>query len=260
MRFFAPMVITVSLLVGIVSADTSPAPKHLFILSGQSNMAHLDPEISFKPILGEALGKDNVIIVKDALSGQPIRRWYKSWKPLNGEASQGAGDLYERLLILVRDAIRDVEVGTVTFVWMQGEKDAREGHGEVYAESFNGLIEQLRSDLKRPDMNVVIGRLSDFDLDNDTYPHWTKVRDAQMAVADADPRAAWVDTDDLNGPKNRLHYTKPEGYTELGKRFAEKALAFIGESGADIPVYPKGLPVDGQTGMSAPPSRKTFSG
>ena len=224
MRLFAPIVISVSLFAGIVSSDTAPAPKHLFILSGQSNMAHLDPEISFKPTVSKALGKENVIIVKDALSGQPIRRWYKSWKPLNGEGQKETGDLYARLLVLIREAIRDVEVGTVTFVWMQGEKDAREGHGEVYAKSLKGLIEQLRSDLKRPDMNVVIGRLSDFDLENDTYPHWTRVREAQMKVADADPRAAWVDTDDLNGPKNLLHYTKPEGYTELGKRFAEKAL------------------------------------
>lgn len=227
MRLFALMVICVSLVTGTVSSDTAPAPKHLFILSGQSNMAHLDPEISFKPILGEALGKENVIIVKDALSGKPIRRWYKSWKPLNGKTPKETGDLYARLLVLVREAIRDVEVGTVTFVWMQGETDAREGHGEVYAESLKGLIEQLRSDLKRPDMNVVIGRLSDFDLDNDTYSHWTKVREAQMAVAGADPRAAWVDTDDLNGPENKLHYARPEGYKELGKRFAEKALALI---------------------------------
>jgi hypothetical protein len=35
-----------------------------------------------------------------------------------------------------------------------------------------------------------------------------------------------VDTDDLNGPKNDLHYTK-EGYEELGRRFATKAADLV---------------------------------
>ena len=53
--------------------------KHLFILSGQSNMAGLRPEESFTPAVEAAFGKDHVIVVKDAQGGQPIRRWYKKW-------------------------------------------------------------------------------------------------------------------------------------------------------------------------------------
>jgi lysophospholipase L1-like esterase len=53
-----------------------------------------------------------------------------------------------------------------------------------------------------------------------------EVRKAQVAVAEKNPRGAWVDTDDLNGPKDGLHYNK-EGYVELGKRFAEKAVELI---------------------------------
>ncbi|MFO7901367.1 MAG: sialate O-acetylesterase, partial [Planctomycetota bacterium] len=63
-------------------------------------------------------------------------------------------------------------------------------------------------------------------MDNSRYPHWTLVREAQVNVAEANPRGAWVDTDDLNGPRDELHYTK-EGYRTLGKRFAEKAIGFI---------------------------------
>ena len=116
---------------------------------------------------------------------------------------------------------------------MQGERDARKGYGEVYAASLRGLIEQLKNDLNRK-INFVIGRLSDFDMDNSRYPHWTMVRKAQMEVAEADPRGAWLNTDDLNDKiknngneiKNRLHYTR-EGYKILGKRFAEKAIELI---------------------------------
>jgi len=43
--------------------------KHLFILSGQSNMRGLDTDLSFTPTVQEAFGKVNVIVVKDAKGG-----------------------------------------------------------------------------------------------------------------------------------------------------------------------------------------------
>lgn len=211
--------------------------KHLFILSGQSNMAGLDPNLSFTPAVEEAFGKDRVIVVKDAMGGQPIRRWYKQWRPESGEKSENQariGDLYDRLMTKVNAAIKGQTIETVTFVWMQGERDAREKHGKVYAESMRGLIDQLAGDLEREHINFVIGRLSDFDMENKRYPHWTMVRDAQVAVAEADPRGAWVDTDNLNDGKDKrgkeikddLHYSV-EGYKTLGQRFADKAIALI---------------------------------
>ena len=72
--------------------------KHLFILSGQSNMAGLKPDESFIPTVEKEFGKENVIVVKDAHGGQPIRRWHKKWKSAKGEAFKGAGDLYDRLI------------------------------------------------------------------------------------------------------------------------------------------------------------------
>ena len=123
--------------------------KHLFILSGQSNMAGLDPKISFTPAVEKAFGKENVIIVKDAQSGQPIRRWYKNWVDAKGNKPQkGNGDLYDRLMKKVSAATKGQKFLSVTFVWMQGEKDAKESHAGVYAKSFNGLIDQLKADLK----------------------------------------------------------------------------------------------------------------
>jgi hypothetical protein len=47
-----------------------------------------------------------------------------------------------------------------------------------------------------------------------------------VAVATANPHMAWVDTDDLNGAKNDLHYDKP-GYEELGRRFAKAAIELL---------------------------------
>lgn len=218
------------MLISLLTAAVLAAPAdedHLFILSGQSNMAGLNPDASFTPAVEKAFGKEHVVVVKDAQGGQPIRRWFKGWKPASGPAPEKTGDLYDRLMQKVRAATEGKTFASVTFVWMQGERDAREKHGDVYAASFRGLVEQLKGDLGRKDVNVVIGRLSDFDMENRRYPHWTKVREVQVAVAEADPRTAWVDTDDLNGDKNDLHYTRPEGYRVLGERFAEKAIGLV---------------------------------
>ena len=221
-------------LVTVAHVIATEPGKHLFILSGQSNMEGLQPEISFTPTVESELGKDNVIVILEAESSQPIRSWYKKWKPTEGNEPKATGDLYERLLTRVNEAIKGMKVQTVTFIWMQGEQDALEEHGEVYAASLKGLIGQLRNDLGRSDVSFVIGRISDFDLKNRRYPHWTLVRKAQVEVAEADPHGAWVDTDDLNDGKNRegkeikngLHYSA-EGYKTLGKRFAQKSIELI---------------------------------
>ena len=60
------------------------------------------------------------------------------------------------------------------------------------------------------------------------------VREIQVEFANSEPRAGWVDTDDLNDGLSRtgqalsndLHYSA-EGYRVLGRRFAEKAIELI---------------------------------
>ena len=88
------------------------------------------------------------------------------------------------------------------------------------------MVKQLSTDLKRDDINVVIGRINDHSMNNRSHPHWTKIRDAQVQAAKELPRADWIDTDDLNGGRNGIHATK-EGFVTMGKRFAEKAIALI---------------------------------
>lgn len=90
------------------------------------------------------------------------------------------------------------------------------------------LIANLRKDLDAPEMNFVIGRLSDFS----TSEQWEAVRGAQVKVAKDDSRGSWVDADDTNNktkndkPHNDLHYTK-EGYDLFGQRLARQAVLLI---------------------------------
>ncbi len=218
----------------LTNAAAAEDGKHLFILSGQSNMQAHRPDEAFTPAVQKALGKDNVIVVQDALGGQPIQRWYKAWESPSGEKPKSTGDLYDRLMAKVKPMIAGKTLKSVTFIWMQGERDAKMKWAKVYEASLTGLYDQLSKDLGRDDMYFVIGRLSDFDLANKRYPDWTAVREIQLKVADSNPRFALVNTDDLNDGVNRkgkaikndLHYSAA-GYKTLGNRFAESSLKLI---------------------------------
>lgn len=221
----------------LLVASCNQSGKHLFILSGQSNMVGLNPNESFVPIIEAELGAENVIVVKSAFGGQPILRWYKDWKPQNGLEPESQPDLYDTLLATVLDSIQGKDIATITFIWMQGERDAREQWGDVYERSLIGLYNQLSEDLNRTDLNFVIGRLSDFDMQNERYPHWVMVRETQVKVAESNPRFGWIDTDDLNDGLNRqgkeisndLHMSA-DGYVEMGKRFANESIKIIRNS------------------------------
>ena len=224
----------VSLLLWHMASPLAVAQgKHLFILSGQSNMVGHRPQEAFLPAVEKALGKENVIVVQHAVGGQSIQRWYKKWTSPQGVKPAITGDIYDQLMGKVNPFIRGKTLESVTFIWMQGEKDTQKW-GSVYAVSLKGLHDQLNKDLERKDVNFVIGRISDHDLQNNSRPHWTMVREAQVKVAESDPRFKWVNTDDLNDGLNRrgrlirndLHYSA-EGYKTLGSRFAESALKLI---------------------------------
>lgn len=235
--FPKPVLILSLCLLFFMACQTPPKGKHLFILSGQSNMARLNPDSTFIPTIEKAFGTKNIIVVKSAQGGQPIKRWYRDWHlpDLNPAPNQNnTSDLYDTLMTKVQQAILDEQIESVTLIWMQGERDARQGWADVYEESLQGLYRQVSEDLDREDVNFVIGRLSDFDLTNERYPHWTKIREIQVKMADSAPNFAWVDTDDLNDGlnkqgkkiKNDLHLSEA-GYATLGERFASTATRLI---------------------------------
>lgn len=219
-------------LVVLVPILARAGDTHLFILSGQSNMAGLNPERAFLPELKKLLPDADIKYVKFSKGGQPIRKWVKSFDEISAKsglpAKKDPGVFYDQTLKLARTKIEEQKPATITFLWMQGERDAKENLSAAYEESMKTLIANLRKDLKAPEMNFVIGRLSDFS----TSAGWEAVRGAQVKVARDDPRGSWVDTDDTNNktrkgkPHNDLHYTK-EGYDLFGQRLARQAVLLI---------------------------------
>ena len=217
-----------------IAGESADDGRHLFILSGQSNMVGMDPELSFTPAVTKAFGKDKVLVVKDAHSGQSIRSWCKSNHefppPTTGRVPKVRGELYDSLIKKVKAAIEGQSLETVTFVWMQGESDLNNTAYDAYLKE---LLGQLEADLAFKKINLVIGRISDSGLDmQKRLEGRLNIRRIQKEFAEAHPRAAWVDTDDLNDRKNGdkhvndLHYTS-DGYRLLGARFAEKAIGLI---------------------------------
>ena len=231
--------ITVSIIHLLSSATwageiTSTEGKHLFILSGQSNMVGMNPELSFTPTVSKAFGKDNVIIVKDAASGQSIRSWCKSNHefppPTTGRVPNVRGELYGRLTKKVTTTIEGQTIQTVTLVWMQGESDLNNTAYDAYLKE---LRTQLESDLKIKELHMVIGRISDSGLDvQKRLEGRLNIRRIQKEFAESQLKTEWVDTDDLNDRKvdgkviHDLHY-HPEGYRILGERFAKKSIDLI---------------------------------
>ena len=205
---------------------------HLFILSGQSNMKNLNVDASFKPKIEKKFGKGNVLIVKDAHHGHPIESWYKEPKWYCPYINffmckkKTRGVLYEQLINKVLTAVKGKKVTSITFIWMQGERDAMSKDGDRYKARWEGLLKNLKADLRSEDLNFIIGRLSDFDMKNESYPHWTMIRDIQVSIAETSRFGAWVNTDTFNGENNNLHYTI-DGYEKFGAVLADRAIELI---------------------------------
>lgn len=227
----------------LAQADDKPA--HLFILSGQSNMAGMDPKTGFEPEAQKLFPDADVPYIKIAVGGQPIRYWVNEWNEIatkhgvnvakaraDDKGTHTSAFFYPRILEQFAAMLKaHPNAKSVTFCWMQGENDAKTGLQAPYADALKQLVANLRRDLKRPDMNVVIGRISDYDKLNP--PAWQVVRQSQVEVAQTDAHGSWVDCDDLNDKEvkgvtaNNLHYTAA-GYELLGRRFVRQAKALIG--------------------------------
>jgi hypothetical protein len=217
---------------------TENTGRHLFILSGQSNMRAPLPQ-SFEEVVSKVFGKENVTVVTNSHPSQPIRHWYKNWTPPEGsdfqlKEGEANGVLYDKLLDIVRKKVGDQQFSTVTFVWMQGEADGHAGWGAVYEKSFLGIIDQLKADFNRDDIRFVLGRINDHRPNGKFSPGKEAVREAQVKLGEANANGAWVNTDDLNAGINPWsvyeaegeHFPNP-GYRTLGQRFARAACKLI---------------------------------
>ena len=235
---FLTLLLTVSL---VTAADK---PVHLFILSGQSNMARMNPNAGFMPEAKKLFKDEEVVYIKVSKGSQPICRWLEEWQDIAKKNGLDEGRikrihrgweaaLYQPILDKYKETLKEhPRLTSVTFCWMQGETDAQARAQAAYKDALKLLITKLRRDLQRLDMNIVIGRISDHAIDNPESGS-VAIRKIQREIVDEDDRGAWVDVDDLNDMEvngkmqNDVHYNRPEGYITLGQRFVRQGYALI---------------------------------
>ena len=228
--------------------------KYLFILAGQSNMQGMDHRLTFEPRVFEEYGQENVLIVKEAIGGRPLRMWVHDWAPAANwkvdpnipgtkpPTKEENGVMYKSMMEKIAAETRGAKPKAIAFCWMQGERDARERHSAVYEKSLKRLFSQLKEDFPGIPTVFVIGKLSDFGKDNrqEFYPEWEEVCRAQENVARDTLNCTIFSTDDLNTGASPPHWkTKEvtqrvddlhmtaEGYRILGSRFAEESIKLL---------------------------------
>lgn len=247
MRIITLLIILLT--VSVVKAADKPV--HLFILSGQSNMARMNPNAGFMPEAEKLFKDEEIVYIKVSKGSQPICRWLEEWQDIAKENGLDEKHiqrihrgrevtLYQPILDKYQEMLKEHPgLTSVTFCWMQGESDAQARAQAAYKDALKLLITKLRRDLERPDMNIVIGRISDYAIDNPENGS-VAIRKIQREIVEEDPRGAWVDVDDLNDKEidgkmvNAVHYNRPEGYIILGQRFARQGYALIkGEEPAE---------------------------
>ena len=222
----------------VPAAESTRPLRHLFILSGQSNMTAA-LEAGFRDVMHRELGEDMVSIVRQSKPGRGIRFWVENYElpedhPFHGRLKAGNGEEFPKMLAAARSAGDPGSFATVTLIWMQGESDASRNLAPAYGQSFKTLVTRLKGGLGIARMHFVIGRISDHGLDGGQSAGWKAMRRVQVELADSDPLGAWIDTDDLNGgnadhPRGELHYPA-DRCPELGARFAEAAIRQLRES------------------------------
>jgi len=112
---------------------------------------------------------------------------------------------------------------------MQGESDACYApYAQDYELNMNHFIERVREDMGTPEMPVVMGLIDCMGL----CAYRSTVREAQVAVAEADELVHVIETEDLGMyPTDGWHY-QGLGMRVLGTRFAE---ALLDEEQSDLP-------------------------
>ncbi len=229
-------------------AATSPTKEnlHVYLLMGQSNMAgrgaldatppeanprilSLSPEGAWvhardplhvkigrtEPGVGPGLAFALAMLATDpesaiglvpcAVGGSPLKRWVKG------------GDLYQQALARARTA---AAAGTLKGVlWHQGETDSdKQDSAETYGARLVQMFADLRHDLERPDLPIVVGQLGEF-LSKEKHPYVDTVRASIARIPASVPRTAFVDSAGLGHKGDSLHFDTA-GARELGKRYA----------------------------------------
>ncbi len=189
------------------------------------------PEASFGRAMADAFPDREVYLIKHAVGGTDLAAY---WYPGVSDSDPSMGEGYAVWLQTVRDGLAELGAQGVDYevagmIWMQGEADACvEAWAAAYDDNLEHFIGRVREDVAVPELPFSLGLI---DCVGPTTYRET-VRDAQRAVADADPAVFAFETEDLGTyPADGCHY-HGQGQRVMGERFAATLL------GEEVPAVP----------------------
>tara|TARA_R110002020_G_scaffold472424_1_gene700432 strand:- start:23126 stop:23800 length:675 start_codon:yes stop_codon:yes gene_type:complete len=158
-------------------------------------------------------GLHRAVGVKYAANGQGLEDFFKPTK-----------EGYDNIMTACAQAQRDfasVGIKWRSLVWVQGQHDSStEAESSAYEANLNSLVDQLRIDLKTPDL---------FFCSPLHPPSWStkdydaEVRAAVAAYVASEPLSLSVDAEDTDTRDGGIHY-EAESFEILGNRMAEAYL------------------------------------
>jgi hypothetical protein len=221
------------------------APPHVRLYEDGAfrDLVHQDtfgPEVGLAHALAEADTAERLVLCKVARGGANL---YYDWNPerdTGGPEDEYRGPMYPRLLASLEgleSALRNEGHAPTpaAMLWMQGERDSVfERMSAGYASNLTSFIARVRSDTGVADLPFLVGEIAPRSVIAETgrlrHPWRDAVRQAQADVAAADPRVAFIRTNDL-GQFDDLHFDAA-GQLELGRRFAGAYLAMVPDADA----------------------------
>ena len=226
-------------------------PMHLFLLSGQSNMAGRgvidemgksahpgifsltkegawlparDPLHFDKPIAGVGPGKAfaealldeeasiQIGLIPSAVGGSPI----SSWAP-GAFYEVTASYPYDDAIRRARIAMQSGELKAI--LWHQGEADSKAALAPLYKAKLVELIGRFRSELALPALPFIIGQLGQFE--GKPWNEWRiQVDKAHREVANEIPNVAFVSSAGLTHKGDSLHFSTAAARA-LGVKYAD---------------------------------------
>ncbi|MDB4537519.1 hypothetical protein N9230_02780 [Akkermansiaceae bacterium] len=189
------------------------------------------PEITWGRCLADSLADDTssrVAIIKSAAGGTSLQ---VDWKGGGDGTTTGDGPRYLTFQNTVTAGINALEsaypnavIDFEGMLWVQGERDGKGGFEDSYEANLINFISDVRATY-RADLPFIIVRLSIDQTDIPALP-LEIVRDAQTAVAAADPLAALIDTDEFGVQADSLHFDA-SGLQEIGNAACPLSLNFL---------------------------------
>lgn len=185
----------------------------------------LGPEVSFGRSMADYYAREGgtIALIKYAVGGTSLA---VDWKA-GGTASElndgGSYQNFQSIVIKGMTAIQaahpDATLRISGMIWMQGEEDTSDQFSAAYQKNLADFISDIRLTYGE-NLPFVIGQLSINQTRLSALP-LASVRNAQAAVAAADPYSRLVVTDSFGLNSDHLHFNRP-GQVDLGYAFASK--------------------------------------